>query len=214
MAKQLKLNIYKGSRGGRRPGSGRKRIHSKGVAHRKREKVQMQHGLHVNFKYRTTVRHKKGLSLLKRAILNARMKGLRVIHYSLQSNHIHLILEAQDNAILTRGMRSLTVTIAKGVNKGRVQLERYHLHVLKTLKETKNAVHYVLFNEQKHSGLKKAYVDGYSSLGVVSDLRRLAKEKRITVILRKISEIKFLDTPQGWALKKISHDADVSFYEK
>ena len=204
MAKQLNLNIYKGSRGGRRPGAGRKRIHSKGVAHREREKVQMRHGLHVNFKYRTSIRHKKGLSLLKRAILNARKMGLRVIHYSLQSNHIHLILEAQDNAILTRGMRSLTVTIAKGLGKGRVQLERYHLHVLRSVRETKNAVHYVLFNEQKHSGLKKAYVDGYSSLGVVRDLKKLAKEKRMTVILKIISEVSFLDSPQGWIMKRVS----------
>ena len=204
MAKQLNLNIYKGSRGGRRPGAGRKRIHSKGVAHREREKVQMRHALHVNFKYRTSIRHKKGLSLLKRAILNARKMGLRVIHYSLQSNHIHLILEAQDNAILTRGMRSLTVTIAKGLGKGRVQLERYHLHVLRSVRETKNAVHYVLFNEQKHSGLKKAYVDGYSSLGVVRDLKKLAKEKRMTVILKIISEVSFLDSPQGWIMKRVS----------
>ncbi|MFP5490366.1 MAG: hypothetical protein ACLGG0_02610 [Bacteriovoracia bacterium] len=214
MAKQLNLNIYKGSRGGRRPGAGRKRIHSKGVAHRVREKVQMRHAMHVNFKYCTTIRHKRGLSLLKRAILNARKMGLRVIHFSLQSNHIHLILEAQDNAILTRGMRSLTVTIAKGLGKGRVQLERYHLHVLRSIRETRNAVHYVLFNEQKHRGLKRAYVDGYSSLGVVKDLRMLAQEKKITVILRKMSEINFLDSPAGWVLKKITRDADVSFYEK
>lgn len=203
MAKQLKLNLYKGSRGGRRSGAGRKRIHSKGVAHRVREKVQMRHAMHVNFKYRTKIRHKKGLSLLKRAILNARKKGLRVIHYSLQSNHIHLILEAGDNAILTRGMRSLTVTIAKGLGKGRVQLERYHLHVLKNLKETKNAVYYVLFNEQKHSGLKKAYVDGFSSLGVVKDLKKLAKERKITVVLKRISEVSFLDSPQGWIIRQV-----------
>ena len=196
MAKQLKLNLYKGSRGGRRPGSGRKRIHSKGVAHRVREKVQMRHAMHVNFKYCTTIRHKRGLSLLKRAILNARKKGLRVIHFSLQSNHIHLILEAQDNAILTRGMRSLTVTIAKGLGKGRVQLERYHLHVLRSIRETRNAVHYVLFNEQRHTRLKKAYVDGYSSLGVVRDLKALAKERRVTVVLRRISEVSFLNSPR------------------
>ena len=203
MAKQLNLNIYKGSRGGRRPGAGRKRIHSKGVAHRVREKVQMRHAMHVNFKYRTTIRHKKGLSLLKRAILNARKMGLRVIHFSLQNNHIHLILEAQDNAILTRGMRSLTVTIAKGLGKGRVQLERYHLHVLRSIRETRNAVHYVLFNEQKHSGMKWAYVDGYSSLGVVRDLKKLAKEKKMAVILRRMSELIYQDRPKGWMINKV-----------
>ncbi|WP_408099267.1 hypothetical protein ACJVC5_08805 [Peredibacter sp. HCB2-198] len=43
---QLKLNIYKGTRGGRRPGSGRKRIHSRGVAHRTWEKVNGKTPLH------------------------------------------------------------------------------------------------------------------------------------------------------------------------
>lgn len=201
--KQMKLNLYKGSRGGRRPGSGRKRIHSSGVAHREREKVQMRHGLHVNFKYRTTIRHKKGLSLLKRAIMNARKMGLRVVHFSLQSNHIHLILEAGDNAILTRGMRSLTVTIAKGLGKGRVQLERYHLHVLRSIRETRNAIHYVLFNQQKHSGLKRAYVDRYSSLGIVRDLKKLAREKKMAVILKRMSQLIYLDRPKGWMINKV-----------
>jgi REP element-mobilizing transposase RayT len=134
MAKQLKLNLYQGKHGGIRPGAGRKRIHSKGVAHRIREKVIARHALHVNFKYRTRIRHKKGLHILKRAIMKARKKGLRILHYSLQSNHIHLIIEAPDNALMTRGMRSLTITFAKGLRMGRVQLERYHLHVLKTVR--------------------------------------------------------------------------------
>lgn len=68
----------------------------------------------------------------------------------MQTNHIHLIIEADHNDTLTKGMRSLTVTFAKGLKKGKVQLERYHLHVLRSLKETKNAIQYVLFNQQKH----------------------------------------------------------------
>jgi hypothetical protein len=62
---------------------------------------------------------------------------------------MHFIIEADNNRILEAGMRSLTVTLAKGIKKGKVQLERYHLHVLKTIRETKNAIHYVLFNEQR-----------------------------------------------------------------
>lgn len=204
MPKQLKLNIYQGARGGRRPGSGRKRIHSKGVAHRQREMVKMRNALHINFKYRTNIRHKKGVHLLKRAILNARKKGLRIIHFSLQSNHIHLILEAQDNSILTRGMRSLTVTFAKGLGLGRVQIERYHLHVLKNLRETKNAVHYVLFNEQKHSRLKKAYINQYSSLGKLQDLKQMAKEAKISIVMTKIDQLIQMDVPVGWMLTKCS----------
>jgi REP element-mobilizing transposase RayT len=206
MAKQLKLNLFKGMRGGRRPGSGRKRIHSKGVAHRKRETVNFRHALHVNFKFRTAIRNKFSLGLLKKAISNARFHGLRIIHFSMQSNHIHLILEAHDNEILSKGMRSLTITFAKGLRKGRIQIERYHLHVLRSLRETKNAVHYVLFNEQRHSGLKKAYVTPYSSLSTVKDLKSLAKAAKIIIVEGIEKTGTEMDRPRSWLLTKATSD--------
>jgi REP element-mobilizing transposase RayT len=203
MGKQLRLNLYCGKRGGVRPGAGRKRLHSKGVAHRVREKVTQKVGLHLNFKVRYQIRNKICLKILKRSIQNARNHGLKVLHFSLQSNHVHLIVEAINNEVLTRGMRSLTITFSKGVDKGRIQLERYHLHALRTLRETKNAVHYVLFNQQKHSGLKRAYMDEYSSLGLVQDLRALAKEVKMTIIFKKIQEIQSLDSAHGWMMKQV-----------
>lgn len=166
---QLKLNLDKGRWGGRRKGSGRKRLHSKGVAHRMREKVIRRTPTHINIKYKSFIRNKTFLGILKRAILNSRKKGLRILHYSVQSNHIHFIIEADNNHFLERGMRSLTVTIVKGLKKGKVQLQRYHLHVLKSLKETKNAIHYVCFNEQKHTG--KRTIDSYSSVGLLLNLK-------------------------------------------
>lgn len=182
--RQKEMNLYKGH-GGRRPGSGRKRIRSKGVAHRTREKITKRNPLHINFKLRLQIRNKMALSLLKRAIVNARVMGLRIVHYSLQSNHVHLIVEAENNEVLTRGMRSLTITFCKGHKAGRVQIERYHLHVLKHLREVKNAVQYVLFNEQKHRQLKQAYVDRYSSLTTVKALGKLAKMRRTTIVIKE-----------------------------
>ncbi|MFL5785769.1 MAG: hypothetical protein ACJ76H_14220, partial [Bacteriovoracaceae bacterium] len=77
-------------------------------------------------------------------------------------NHIHFIIEADNNHFLERGMRSLTVTIVKGLNKGKAQLQRYHLHVLRTRKETKNAVLYVCHNEKKHTN--RTNLDQFSSV--------------------------------------------------
>jgi REP element-mobilizing transposase RayT len=202
MRRQLELNLCRGKRGGRRPGAGRKRIHSPGVAHRRREKVHSRHPLHVNFRLKTSLRNKQGLKLLKRAISNSRTHGLKVIHFSLQSNHVHLILEATSNAILTKGMRSLTITFAKGLARGRLQVERYHLHVLKSLRETRNAIHYVLFNEQKHRGMKKAYINDYSSLGLIQELQQLARNAKMTIVLSKFQRINFLDAPAGWIINK------------
>lgn len=163
-SKQLALSLSKGLRGGGRRGSGRKRIHSRGVSHRIREKVSIHTPMHINFKYKAWIRNKQCLKLLKRAIMNARSHGLRVVQFSLQSNHVHLIVESENNEVLTKGMRSLTVTMAKGIKKGRVQLERYHLHVLRSVRETKNAVRYVIFNQQKHEKGICSKVDEYSSL--------------------------------------------------
>lgn len=175
MGRQLQLNVFKGKRGGRRPGSGRKRIHSRGVAHRTREVVTGRTPLHINFKFRKTIRNKHALKLLKRALLKARSQGLCVIHFSLQSNHIHLIVEAQSNQILTKGMRSLTVTFAKGLHLGRIQVGRYHLHVLKSIQETRHAVRYVLFNKQKHEKGTYSVIDGYSSLLTLADPRKIIR---------------------------------------
>lgn len=187
---QLKLNFYRGTHGGRRPGSGRKRLHSKGVAHREREQVNSRTPLHINFKYRAYIRNKDALRILKRAILNSRKQGLRILHFSMQSNHIHLIIEAANNEILTKGMRSLAVTFAKGLNKGRVQIERYHLHVLKTIQETRNAIQYVLFNQQKHEKGTYSKVDEYSSILLMAEGLRLIKNfckmQRIQITIRKV----------------------------
>jgi hypothetical protein len=97
--KQLDFNIYKGVKGGRRPGAGRRRLHSKGVAHRQREKVKVSTPLHINFKLKLWVRNKDGIRLLKRAIRNAQSHGLAISHFSLQSNHVHLIVEAPIGAL-------------------------------------------------------------------------------------------------------------------
>ena len=201
MRKQLDFSF---GRGGYRRDSGRKRIHSRGVAHRKREKVLLKTPLHINFKYQTQIKNKFCLRLLKRAILNARKHGLRVNHFSLQHNHVHLIVEAETNVVLTKGMRSITVTMAKGLKSGKVQIERYHLHVLKSLRETKNAVLYVLFNKQKHEKGTYSTVDEYSSILYVKEmwkaLRMFVKKENITLKIERIENEFILDPAKSWFL--------------
>ena len=203
-SKQLSLNIYKGQRGGRRPNSGRKRLQSKGVAHRIREHVNHRTPMHINFKFRKAIRNKDCLKLLKRAILNSRRHGLRVIHFSLQHNHIHLIVEAETNHILTRAMRSLTVTFAKGLKQGRVQIERYHLHVLKSIRETRNVIHYVVFNKQKHEKGTCSTVDEYGSLLTMANakewIKEFARKNRLTM---KVGKCDWQgDQGRSWIIKK------------
>lgn len=186
---QTRMRLNGRNWGGLREGAGRKRRHSPGVAHSIREKVGTRTPLHVNFKYRFPVRNKTTLKLLKRAIQNARTHGLKILHYSFQHNHVHLIIHAEDNSILTKGMRSLTITFAKGIKQGRIQLERYHLHVLKTAKEVKHTLHYVLFNQQKHENGTCSTVDDYSSILSMERglelIRKFASKKRMTIKIRR-----------------------------
>ena len=206
MKKELQFNLFKGTRGGRRPGSGRKRIHSKGVSHLKRETVTKRTPQHINFKFKCSIRNKDCLKLLKQSIQNAQKMGLKIIHFSLQSNHVHLITEAENNEILTKGMRSLTITFSKGLKRGRVQLERYHLHVLKTLREAKHAIAYVLFNEQKHTKKKASKIDGYTSVLYLEDglrlVRNFSKKNRVTLRIEKIWEEFTLSKPSGYLISK------------
>jgi REP element-mobilizing transposase RayT len=82
--------------------------------------------------------------------------GFRLNHYSVQGNHVHLIVEAEDARALARGIQGLAIRIAKKLNrvmnrKGTVFADRYHAHILRTPSEVRRALDYVLFNFHKHA---------------------------------------------------------------
>jgi REP element-mobilizing transposase RayT len=80
----------------------------------------------------------------------------RRVHYSIQGNHAHLIVEADDESALGRGMKAIGSRLARAVNRvfrrsGPVVADRYHLHLLHTPREVRNALAYVLLNARKHA---------------------------------------------------------------
>jgi hypothetical protein len=91
----------------------------------------------------------------------------QVVHHSIQSNHLHLIVEATDRAALSSGMRRLLIRIARGLNglwerAGSVFADRFHERELCTPREVRNALVYVLQNLRKH-GIALAGPDPFSS---------------------------------------------------
>lgn len=68
-------------------------------------------------------------------------------------------------------------------------MERYHLHVLKTKKEVKHALNYVLFNQQKHENGTCSTIDEYSSVLFLKNgmnlVRNFAKKKKIMIKIQK-----------------------------
>ena len=82
--------------------------------------------------------------------------SFRLVHYSLQSNHAHLIVEARDREALGRGMMAIGARLARAVNRttgrtGRLLAERYHLRLLATPREVRLALRYVLLSARRHA---------------------------------------------------------------
>jgi putative transposase len=88
------------------------------------------------------------------------------VHFSVQRDHVHLIVEANDATALSRGMRGLAIRCALAVNRalgrcGALWSDRYHALALSTPRMVRNALVYVLANARKH--LKLLGVDPCSS---------------------------------------------------
>jgi hypothetical protein len=95
----------------------------------------------------------------------------QVVHYSIQSNHLHLLIEARDKRRMRSGVSGLVIAFAKRLNElleratGKVWGDRYHARDLTTPSEVRNALVYVLQNFKKHAGatVRPAAVDRFSS---------------------------------------------------
>lgn len=160
---QLALKLPAGW-GGRREGAGRKRTGKRYVPHLERDVHKKTTPVHVTYRVvggLPTLRREDLRAAIVDAIRGAHKDGYRVCHFAIQSNHIHLIVEADDNATLSRGMQGLAVRMARRINyvldrTGKVFAERYHAHELRSLREVYNALRYVLLNRQKHVRLERA----------------------------------------------------------
>ena len=93
----------------------------------------------------------------------------RVIHLSVQYDHLHLVVEARNKASLSNGMRSVAIRIARSVNalvgrRGRFWADRWHGRALTSPRQVRTALVYVLANYRKHSRRRLAPgIDPFSS---------------------------------------------------
>ena len=148
---------FKDPRGGARKGAGRPRT-TQQKAHLKRPDLNGQHPLHVTWKLRQglpSLRRRDVFSALRAAVKTARKNGLKIVHFAILSNHLHLLIEASDRPSLSRALQSLGISLAKRINaltggKGAIFRDRYHLEVLRTPTQVRNAIHYVMTNEPLH----------------------------------------------------------------
>ena len=115
--------------------------------------------VHVTLRVREGVPSLRTVALVeewKRSLAAASERGsFRVAHYSLQVDHAHLIIEAHGKEALASGMKSIAARLARAVNRtfdrsGPVLDGRYHHRSLRTPREVRRALAYVLLNARRH----------------------------------------------------------------
>ena len=157
---QLAIDFPSVGHGGRRPGAGRPSRGRRYVPHRSRPRISRHHPLHITLRVRPDVPNLRVAKFgreFRRTLAECCVRfGFRVVHYSVQSNHAHIIIEASNRKRLANGMKSLAARFARAINRvfarcGKVLAERYHLRRLSSPRQVRNALAYVLLNARKHA---------------------------------------------------------------
>lgn len=162
MTEQLALPLPN-TWGGARPGAGRPKgsRRSERMPHTRRPRVSKHRPHHVTVRVTHgtwNLRSQRCFAPIRRALAAIKAReGFRVVHFSVQHNHLHLVTEAGSRRALSSGLKALLIRIARGLNAvmgvaGRRFDDRYHEHILKTPREVLNALRYVLGNRDVHLG--------------------------------------------------------------
>jgi hypothetical protein len=165
--------------GGARPGAGRKPAAAKPrVPHQRRPRLSRHHPVHVTLRLAPglpNLRTRRFGRVLFAAFAAARARfAVRLTHFSIQSNHLHLVVEAADRRALSRGLQGLAIRVAKRVNarvgrRGAVFADRYFARALRTPLDVRRTLLYVMNNYRRHNRVGAAHpprdwADPYSSV--------------------------------------------------
>jgi REP element-mobilizing transposase RayT len=147
-------------RGGARRNAGRKPAGPRaGIPHRSRAALRPGVPVHVTLRVRREaagLRRRRQYQAIRAVMRRTGHKAdFRIVHYSVQGNHFHLICEATDQQLLSRGVQGFSSLVARRINQmmgrtGKFFSDRYHVHALTTPTEVRNALCYVLNNWRKH----------------------------------------------------------------
>jgi REP-associated tyrosine transposase len=143
--------------GGKRKGAGRPGRRST-ASHRKRPAHHRWQPVNVTLRARRplpSLRRQAIFASILRTFPRTARSWFRLLHFSVQSDHVHLLVEADDQQSLARGMGGMAIRMARAVNRvlqrtGSIWACRYHSRALTTPREVRHAIVYVLFNLRKH----------------------------------------------------------------
>ena len=205
--------------GGRRQGAGRKpKGQQSGVSHAPRASLAARFPVHVTLKLRSglpRLRSKNEYGALRAAFLagctgcpRATSDSFRLCHYAVLNDHLHLIVESLDRRALARGVKGLAIRIARALNKlwrrcGSVFADRYHDHILKTPREVRNALRYVLGNGRKHAAEGREVhvhgaIDTFTSAPWFDGFRERVTVRSLDTIVRPTADARSWLLTIGW----------------
>lgn len=119
--KHIQTNLEFRTWGGKRAGAGRKQVRvRKSQPHRRRAAVTPRDGLLVTLRVADRInrmRTRDAYQAIRRAmVVVLRRPDFRIIHASIQHNHIHLLVEASDERALARGIQAFEISAARQLN--------------------------------------------------------------------------------------------------
>jgi REP element-mobilizing transposase RayT len=128
-------------------------------------------------------------------------KAFRVNPNALLSNHVHLLVEGDNELAVSRGMQALQIRFARGVNRlfertGPVLADRFHDQELVCPRQARSALAYVLNNARKHGvTIVERMLDPFSSASIFPGWTQAARGET-----RPVSEQDILSAPTCWLL--------------
>ncbi len=189
--RHVQLSLPRCDRNGQRRGVGPRKIRkrlgrppmgARREQHTKRQVFRLGTPIHVVVRVAPVIRQlrkdKTYVALREALLVAARRDNFRIVHVSIQRQHVHLLVEAVDRPALTHGMQSFLISAAKRLNaaitepgqrrrRGCVFPDRYHAQLIESPKQARHCLAYVLNNWRHHEedrGAARTWkVDRYSS---------------------------------------------------
>jgi len=210
------------TRGGRRKGAGRPpRGPRSSERHKARPVHDRRHPVHVTLRVVADVaslrRRDMYLQLREATIVTARREDFRIVHLSIQRNHLHLLVEADHKEALSRGMQGFSISAARRVNaaitartgvrrSGKVVADRFHARPLTSPRAVRHALAYVLNNYRRHgedrAGVARTWkADPFSSGPLFFGWKEL-EGSPVLWPLRPTYQPLIVLRPQTWLLAK------------
>ena len=155
------------------------------VSHKERPRFDKAMPAHVTLRVLDDVpslRSSRRFAVIRRCFAAARGRhGVKLVEFTVMGNHLHLIVEADSNGALSRGMQGFAISAAKRLNRelrrkrGDVFAYRYHATEITSPTQARNAISYILNNWRHH---RAAWRYGHRHLAMRADLAAIAAARR------------------------------------